>query len=318
MKDLDGLKKILIEPITINNINRINDCFIRYLFSDPGSENIVLNFINSVMKDSNFDTFVSVEILNPFNLSKYLHNKESIMDVRCRTNKGKVVIIEIQLQGNDEFIYRALFYWAGSYSVMLKKGDNYNKLMPVISINLLNFKLIKNIEDIHTCYVLKDMKHNNILTDHCQLHFIELPKFESCSDMEKDFLSWLKFFKGENMESLLKENTIFESVKSKAESFISDEPLLDAYKNKETEDYFNQRMLEYEINQAENRGLEKGIAEGREKGIAEGREKGIAEGLEKGKKEEKIIIARSMKAENIDVNVISRVTDLSIEDILKL
>ena len=230
MKDLDGLKKILIEPITINNINRINDCFIRYLFSDPGSENIVLNFINSVMKDSNFDTFVSVEILNPFNLSKYLHNKESIMDVRCRTNKGKVVIIEIQLQGNDEFIYRALFYWAGSYSVMLKKGDNYNKLMPVISINLLNFKLIKNIEDIHTCYVLKDMKHNNILTDHCQLHFIELPKFESCSDMEKDFLSWLKFFKGENMESLLKENTIFESVKSKAESFISDEPLLDAYK----------------------------------------------------------------------------------------
>ena len=318
MKDLDGLKKILIEPITINNINRINDCFIRYLFSDPGSENIVLNFINSVMKDSNFDTFVSVEILNPFNLSKYLHNKESIMDVRCRTNKGKVVIIEIQLQGNDEFIYRALFYWAGSYSVMLKKGDNYNKLMPVISINLLNFKLIKNIEDIHTCYVLKDMKHNNILTDHCQLHFIELPKFESCSDMEKDFLSWLKFFKGENMESLLKENTIFESVKSKAESFISDEPLLDAYKNKETEDYFNQRMLEYEINQAENRGLEKGIAEGREKGIAEGREKGIAEGLEKGKKEEKIIIARSMKAENIDVNVIGRVTDLSIEDILKL
>ena len=131
---------------------------------------------------------------------------------------------------------------------------------------------------------------------------------------------------------------------------IRDEPLLDAYKNKETEDYFNQRMLEYEINQAENRGLEKGIAEGREKGIAEGREKGIAEGLEKGiaegrekgiaegrekgiaegrekgiaeglekgKKEEKIIIAKSMKAENIDVNVISRVTDLSIEDILKL
>ena len=77
-------------------------------------------------------------------------------------------------------------------------------------------------------------------------------------------------------------------------------------------------LNEYEINQAENRGLEKGIAEGREKGIAEGREKGIAEGLEKGKKEEKIIIARSMKAENIDVNVIGRVTDLSIEDILKL
>ena len=40
-----------------------------------------MDFINGVMIDSNFATFKSVEIINPFNLSKYLDGKESIVDV---------------------------------------------------------------------------------------------------------------------------------------------------------------------------------------------------------------------------------------------
>ncbi|ADG70660.1 PD-(D/E)XK nuclease family transposase [Brachyspira murdochii] len=48
MKDLEKLKYILNEPITVNNLNRINDYFIRYLFSHSRNENIVLNFINEL------------------------------------------------------------------------------------------------------------------------------------------------------------------------------------------------------------------------------------------------------------------------------
>ncbi|MEI0551567.1 Rpn family recombination-promoting nuclease/putative transposase, partial [Brachyspira intermedia] len=195
MDSFEKLEQLFKEPITIDNINRINDCFIRYLFSAEGSETIVLNFINSVMKNLDFETFVKVEILNPFSLSKYLKSKESIMDIRCVTESGQVVIIEIQLQGNNEFIYRSLFYWAKGYSVMLDRGENYNKLQALIIINILDFKLIENIDDIHTCYVLKEIKHNNILTDHCQIHYLELPKFNNntnIKDIKKEFLSWIK------------------------------------------------------------------------------------------------------------------------------
>ena len=66
MKDLDKLKQILNEPVTVENLNRINDYFVRYLFSHTGNENIALNFINSVFKDLNFTTFEKIEILNPF------------------------------------------------------------------------------------------------------------------------------------------------------------------------------------------------------------------------------------------------------------
>ena len=341
MDNFKKLEQIFKEPITIDNINRINDCFIRYLFSAEGSENIVLSFINSVMKNLDFETFVKVEILNPFSLSKYLKSKESIMDIRCVTESGQVVIIEIQLQGNNEFIYRSLFYWAKGYSVMLDRGENYNKLQALIIINILDFKLIENIDDIHTCYVLKEIKHNNILTDHCQIHYLELPKFNNntnIKDIKKEFLSWIKFFKGEDMKSLLKEDTVFELVKEKSESFLCDNPLIDTYKRKEIDEYFNKRMLDYEIKNAMNKGIqegmEKGIQEGMEKGIEkgiqegiekgiekgirEGIEKGIEQGIEKGIEQNKIEIARNLKKSGIDIKIISDNTGLSIEQIEKL
>ena len=129
-----------------------DDCFIRYLFSDEGNENIVLDFINGVMIDLNFQTFNNVIILNPsptagfsLNLTKYLDGKESIVDVpkgrraKCITEDNQTVIIEIQLQGNQYFIRRSLYYWANSYSSLLNKSENYTKLSPVISINVLDF-----------------------------------------------------------------------------------------------------------------------------------------------------------------------------------
>ena len=72
MEYSEYLEKLKKEIITVDNINRINDCYIRYLFSEKGNERIILSFINSVMKNMHFRTFVKAEIINPFNLSKYL------------------------------------------------------------------------------------------------------------------------------------------------------------------------------------------------------------------------------------------------------
>ena len=96
MKDLDKLKQILNEPVTIENLNRINDYFVHYLFSHVGNENIALNFINAVFKDLNFETFQKIEILNPFNISENYGEKESIVDIKATTEAGITVLIEIQ------------------------------------------------------------------------------------------------------------------------------------------------------------------------------------------------------------------------------
>ncbi|WP_297278016.1 hypothetical protein [uncultured Brachyspira sp.] len=46
----------------IKYFNTLNDYFVIYLFSDKGSEAILLGFINSIMLDSGMKTFRFVEI----------------------------------------------------------------------------------------------------------------------------------------------------------------------------------------------------------------------------------------------------------------
>ena len=257
-----------------------DDCFIRYLFSDEGNENIVLDFINGVMIDLNFQTFNNVVILNPFNLTKYLDGKESIVDVKCITEDNQTVIIEIQLQGNQYFIRRSLYYWANSYSSLLNKSENYTKLSPVISINVLDFILFNDIKDFHSCYLLKEIKHNKILTDHCMLHYIELPKFNLNNNKEK-LSSWIKFFKGENMSNLIKENNIFEEVEKRCQSFIDSNPLINAYRKKEWNEYFYKDTINVEL------------------------------------KKRDYDIAKNLKQMNIDNTSISKAIGLSIDEIKK-
>ena len=96
------------------------------------------------------------------------------------------------------------------------------------------------------------------------------------------------------MSNLIKENTIFDEVDKKCKSFISENPLLDVYKIKEAEEYFQRETLHKEL------------------------EKGIEQGIEKGKKYSTSIIAKSMKEDGTDFKLISKYTGLSIEEIEKL
>ena len=299
------------------DINVLNDYFVRYLFSSSDSNLILLDFINSTMLDSGIKTFRSVEILTPFNYKENNENKETIVDVKCITHSGTVVIIEIQLQGNSRFPERILYYWASNYSKLLKHGEKYDALTPVISINLLNFNLDDN-DNIHSCYMIYEMNNKKLLTDHLQIHIIELKKFKY-NILKSDLNCWLKFFTMKNnkeiiMSELVKEKPIMEEVQRKYNNFIKNSLMMNEYDKREAYLYGNQIMLEEERRLGIEEGFKKGIEQGIEKGIEQGIEKGIEQGI----KENKILTVKNMKNRNIDIALISDITGLSIEEIEKL
>ena len=296
----------------VKTFNPLNDYFIRYLFTDKGSsEAILLDFINSIMINANMKTFRSVEILTPspkagsrLNLKKNKNLKETIVDVKCITQNGSVGIIEIQLQGNSRFPDRILYYWAANYSKLLKHGERYDELTPVISINLLNFNLDKS-KNIHSCYMLYEMNNKKLLTDHLQIHIIELKKFKK-NILTKDLNCWLKMFTSKNLEAsmseIVKEKPIMEEVQKKYNNFVKSKLMMMEYEKKEAYLYGNQIMLD------EERRL------GKEEGIKEG----IEQGIEQGEKNKAVSIARSLKKSGLDNKFISENTGLTIEEIEKL
>ncbi|TXJ37852.1 Rpn family recombination-promoting nuclease/putative transposase [Brachyspira aalborgi] len=288
--------------------NALNDCFVRYFFTDKGGEKVLLDFINAVMISADMKTFKAVEILNPFNLKRHYKDKETIVDVKCITKNGTVVIIEVQLSGNSRFPERILYYWSSNYSKLLKKGEEYEDLTPVISINLLNFNLDKVNKNVHSCYMIYDTKNKRLLTDHLQIHIIELKKFKfKDNDLKKDLNYWLGFFTTNNMEAymseIVKEKPIMEEAHKRYNNFIRSRLMMSEYEKKEIYQYDKQITLE----------------EKRREGIKEGKAEGIKEGIKKGKlegiKNEKYSIAKTLKQMNMDDASISKATGLTIEEI---
>ncbi|WP_288681096.1 Rpn family recombination-promoting nuclease/putative transposase [uncultured Brachyspira sp.] len=275
--------------------NALNDCFVRYFFTDKGGEKVLLDFINAVMISADMKTFKAVEILNPFNLKRNYKGKETIVDVKCITKNGTVVIIEVQLSSNSRFPERILYYWASNYSKLLKKGEEYEDLTPVISINLLNFNLNKVNKNVHSCYMIYDTKNARLLTDHLQIHIIELKKFKfKDNDLKKDLNYWLGFFTTKDMEEymseIVKEKPIMEEAHKRYNNFIRSRLMMSEYEKKEIYQYDKQITLKEERQ--------------------EGRKEGI--------KDEKYSIAKTLKQMNMDNASISKATGLPIEEIEKL
>ena len=287
--------------------NSLNDYFVRYFFTDKGGEKVLLDFINAVMISANMKTFKAVEILNPFNLKKNYSDKETIVDVKCITKNGTIVIIEVQLSGNSRFPERILYYWASNYSKLLRKGEGYEDLTPVISINLLNFNLNKKDSNVHSCYMIYDTKNKRLLTDHLQIHIIELKKFNfKNNSLSKDLNYWLGFFTTKNMEEymsdIVKEKPIMEEAHKRYNNFIRSRLMMSEYEKKEIYQYDKQIMLKDE----------------RREGIKEGMKKGKLEGLKEGRIAGQISMAKSMKKDGADINLISKYTGLTIDEIKKL
>ena len=92
------------------------------------------------------------------------------------------------------------------------------------------------------------------------------------------------------MSNLIKENNIFEEVEKRCQSFIDSDPLINAYRKKEWNEYFYKDMMNVE----------------REEGIKEGEEN------------KAILIAKSLKKSGLDNKFISEHTGLTIDEIKKL
>ena len=96
------------------------------------------------------------------------------------------------------------------------------------------------------------------------------------------------------MSEIVKEKPIMEEVQKKYNNFVKSRLMMMEYEKKEAYLYGNQIMLD------EERKL--------------GREEGIKEGI----KENQILTAKNMKNKNMDINLISELTGLSIEEVDKL
>lgn len=243
--------------------------------------------------------------------------KNSIVDVRCRDNKGRYFIVEMQMIWSPEFRQRVLFNASKAYVRQLDKNERYDLLQPVYSLNLVNDVFESSLPDtFYHHYKMVHVEHTGHVIDGLQLVFIELPKFTPHTLFEKRMaVLWLRYLtevdeKTEHVsKELMEEPVVRKAVEVVEESAYTEAQLL-GYE-KFWDSVRVEKAIYYGSHEA---GWRKGLEEGRAKGLKEG----IAKGLEEGEKIKALEIARNLKSLCVSPADIAKATGLSEEEIAGL
>lgn len=256
-------------------------------------KDLVISFLNALLPfEDKSEEIEDVEYLNPELVPLNPLRKDSIVDVRCRDARGRQFIVEMQMIWTPEYKQRVLFNASKAYISQLGKSCRYELLQPVYSLNLVNDTFSKSQTYYHDYKIVETAETREVI-EGFRFIFIELPKFTPRNYGEKKMqVLWLRYLTeiDENTREIPKElldnPEIGKAVEKLEESAFTEKELL-AY-DKFWDTISTSRLL---------------LIGAMRKGMKEGR------------KDEKIKIARSMKAEGFPPETIARITGLTVSEI---
>lgn len=256
---------------------------------------LIKSFLNNVLPLPEGHLIESVEYITPEQAPRIPAMKNTIVDVKCLDETGRIFIVEMQMTWTPTFVKRFLFGTSRAYVQQLDAGESYDTLCPVYGLALVNRVFDEETEDCFHHYRMTNVKDMDKALEGIELVFVELPKFNPQTWAHRKLGAlWLRFLREmgtlreippEFQESpeLLKAVTLAEEA-----SYTKGE--LDAY------DYYLDALR-----------VEKAI---RHDAYAEGREEGHREAMEK--------FASQLIGEGFGAEKISQLTGLSVEEVQTL
>ena len=274
------------------------DIVFQALFGEVGSEKITKKFLEAILERKIEEVDLSQNIVLR---RENIEDKMGVLDVLAKINNNEYCNIEMQLVGKEKLLERMLYYWAKVYTKNMKSGNNYNKLKKTIEVLIANFEIeeLKELEYHSKWKIIEEKERKLILTEHLELHIIEIPKIYNIGENEEkeELVKWINFIENPESEKVgeyMKENKEMKEAKEKLEVMSEDEKM--------------QILAELRLKAIRD---EKAVERF---GYNQGIEKGIEKGIEQGKKE----TAKKMKEEGLDIEVIKKVTGLTEEEINSL
>ena len=239
---------------------------------------------------------IELQILNPNLIQDTYKTRGQRLDLLVKT-KDEIINVEINSNYNETIMIRNLHYIFKLASENTEGGNKYKVDNKIVQINL-NFINSKH----EKCeYLLYDKTHKIELTDYIKIYNIGIDKY-----IKNYYNNSKRFTKGEELIIMLDlEKKELEELSEKSE--IVDNFKEDVIKANEDELIVNWISREEEQKQYEEVLYEKGLSQGKQQGLSEGIEKGLM------KKSNEI--AKKMLELNMDLETISKVTGLTIDEI---
>jgi predicted transposase/invertase (TIGR01784 family) len=275
-----------------------NDVAFKKVFGSEKHKDILIHFINDILELQGNNQIEEVEYLSPMQDPEISSKKQSIVDVLCKDKNGVQIIVEMQVAPTKGFEKRAQYYAAKAYSRQLNSGQEadgkYQNLKEVIFIAIADCIIFPDKAAYKSDHVILDKKNYEHDLQDFSFTFIELPKFkkDKIEELSSIVEKWCYFFKNaaktseEDLKRLIGSDLVIEQAYDALSQFNWSEKELVAYDQEIKRIRDNIAALDYQY------------------------DKGIEKGIEK--------TAINMLKQNLDNSLISSVTGLSSDAILKL
>ena len=258
-------------------------------------------------------------------------NKMNRVDLLVQDSKGELIIIEVQSSYMQDYLMRMLFGTSKLVINFMDMGMPYTKIKKIISINIVYFDLGQgsdyiyhgttkfigiNNHDILNLSKQEQLVYKTELIEkiYPEYYIIRVNKFDKVAKNTLD--EWIQFLKTEKVQDgtlakgLIEAREKLDLLKLTKEEMREYERDLSNWRD-------NESVMESNFNAGELKGMEKGkeigIAQGIEKGIQIGEQNKIEFAKEKARE-----MAVKCLAKGMDINDISDLTGLSIEEIRSL
>ncbi|PID55687.1 hypothetical protein CSB45_14740 [candidate division KSB3 bacterium] len=283
-----------------------SDIAFKKVFGNENKTEILISFLNAALDLQGEHEIAEIRILNPYQAPKISILKETNLDVRAITRGGVTFIVEMQVEKQDYFAKRALYYSAKAYVGQIARAEQYPKLNQVVFIGILNFRLFDSPDYLSTHLILDKKSFKQEIKD-LELNFIELPKFTTpLEDLTTTIEKWIWFFK------------------HAGELHVIPSPLTEPHEIPEAFEILAQHnwtrdeMDIYDYWAMEETGRKDALDTAKRDGRKEGFMQGMQKGMEQGRVTEKQDTARKMLKKGYALADICELTGLSCNEIESL
>ena len=277
------LKTKVYKPFTKDEISIRKDVIFKIIFGDNYRSQYVKALLESILHKK----ITNIVIRNDVLLDK-IHEEDKSMrlDILAEIDGKEKINIEFQNKNEYNVISRSEAYASGIYYNLLKVGDKYIEASKTIVIWLLGFNLFKDSSNYHEIGRTRRDSDNKIISEDIEYHYIQLPKFiETVTEINTPEEQWLAYLTNslseEEKGELFKMNRSIEEINRIVDIVMSD---------KDVQDALNDRILAQNLEQLKAR-----------------------KAFEDGKEENTIEVVKQMLEEQLDENMILRITGITKE-----
>lgn len=315
-------------------IPMMSDAVFKSVLQDKLSEGYLVDIISNITKIPKEKIKGNIKFRN----SELSKNKVK--------EKGKVADLIIELQDKiinlemNKSYYDGLFEKNDRYVNKIvdgntRIGESYNGRRKVIQINFDNFEIFD--ERIVIKFRMMDderglIRSNYVYNTDVEIYHVNLKRIKEMyyngtklNTFERELLL-MTLDNKEELKMVAKGNKNMEQVEKKISSLSEEEQMQGIYIKEEQDAWVKDMIMGYAARKGYDEGMEKGLKQGLKQGLEQGLEQGlkqginegVEQGMEKGALNGKKQVAINMIKNNMDDNLILKLTGLSKEDIKNL